>query len=169
MKLHVNGGHALALQPTREVADSERNNMPLITCVYEVLASCEVCQASEKAPHVPAAGTSTVAMFNEKLQADLLFLDDVIALHIMDVYSKYSLSYRFALRIPRRFGTPSAALGLGFLVLLGASSWAEAGKGRMNCRRNYVPNVASNFSRCCCAPHGFSNAAMVWPVESIID
>ena len=64
--------------------------MPLITCADELLARCEACQAFEKAPHVPAAGTSAAAMFNEKLQADLLFLGDIIALHIMDVYSKYS-------------------------------------------------------------------------------
>ena len=31
-----------------------------------------------------------VAMFNEKLQADVPFLRDVLALHAMDVYSKNS-------------------------------------------------------------------------------
>ena len=59
--------------------------MHLIACADEVPAQCEVCQAFEKAPHVPAAGTLTVAMFHEKLRADASFLDDVIALHFMGV------------------------------------------------------------------------------------
>ena len=58
------------------------------TCVDEVLARCEVCRAFEKWPHVPVAGTSTVATFNEKLQADFAFLGDVIALHVVDVCSR---------------------------------------------------------------------------------
>ena len=63
--------------------------MHLITCVDEVLARFEVCQAFEKAPRVPAAGISMVAAFNEILQADLLFLGDIIALRIMDAYYTY--------------------------------------------------------------------------------
>ena len=34
--------------------------------------------------HVPLAGTSTVSMFNKKVQVDPMFLGD-IALHVMDV------------------------------------------------------------------------------------
>ena len=44
-----------------------------------------------KAPHIPTAGASAVATLNEKLRATLLCLDDIIAPHAMDVYSKYSL------------------------------------------------------------------------------
>ena len=33
----------------------------------------EVCGSSDKPPHVPLAGTSTVSAFNEKLQVDPLF------------------------------------------------------------------------------------------------
>ena len=66
-----------------------------ITCllrhVEEVVNQCDVCKAFDKAPHTPIAGTSAVAMFNEKLQVDLLFLDDLIALHIMAVFPKYSI------------------------------------------------------------------------------
>ena len=91
MKLHVNWGHASAQQLKRVLADSVWNNMDLVGCVDEVMAQCEGRQASDKAPHVPEAGTSTVAMFNGKLQADLLFLDDVIALRFIDVLSKYFL------------------------------------------------------------------------------
>ena len=68
-------------------------------------ARCEVCQASEKAPRAPAVGTSTVALSNEKLQVDLLFLDNIIARDIMDVYSKYSRL------IPVRAKNPQEAWG----------------------------------------------------------
>ena len=57
--------------------------MHLLTFVDEVLARCEVGQAFEKAPHAPAAGISTVAAFNEKLQIDLLLLGDIVALRVM--------------------------------------------------------------------------------------
>ena len=52
---------------------------------------CDVCRAFDEAPHVPIAGTSTVSTFNEKVQVDLLCLDDLILLRAMDMFSKYSL------------------------------------------------------------------------------
>ena len=36
-------------------------------------------------------GTSTASMFNEKLQAALSFLADIVALRAIDVFSKHSL------------------------------------------------------------------------------
>ena len=55
------------------------------------LEQCEVCRAFDKAPHAPIGGTSTVAMFNGKLQADLLFLGVLIALRAIDLSSKHFL------------------------------------------------------------------------------
>ena len=57
--------------------------MRLANCVDEVLEHCEVCRSFDKAPHV--------SMINGKLQADVPYLDDLIALHAMDVYRQYSL------------------------------------------------------------------------------
>ena len=51
----------------------------------------QVCQSFEKAPHLLGAGTSRVSPFNGKIQGDLLALDDIIVLHEMDAYSKYTL------------------------------------------------------------------------------
>ena len=90
MELHVNWGRASAQQLKRVLVDSDRKNTHLITCADEILAQCEVCQAFDKAPRSPAAGTSITATSNEKLPADLLFLRDIIALHVMDVFAKYS-------------------------------------------------------------------------------
>ena len=38
----------------------------------------------------PVAGASTAAMFNEKVKVDPLFLGGMLALRIMDVFSKHS-------------------------------------------------------------------------------
>ena len=63
----------------------------LIAHLDGVLGNCEVCRAFDKAPHLPVAGASSVSCFNERAQVDLLFLDDIIAVHAMDVFSKYPL------------------------------------------------------------------------------
>ena len=60
------------------------------THVDAVLGQCEVRRVCEKAPHAPTAGTSKVSMFNEKLQADFLFPDNLTALRAVAVFSKYS-------------------------------------------------------------------------------
>ena len=73
------------------LVDSEGDNIYLLTCVDEVSARREVSRAFEEAPHAPVAGTSTVAKFNEKSQVGRLFLDDIVALRVMDVSPKYSL------------------------------------------------------------------------------
>ena len=87
----MNRGHASEQQLKRVPADSDRDNAHLLTCADEVSERREVCRAFDEAPRAPAAGTSAVAMFNEKLQVGLLLVGDIIAAHVMDVSSKYSL------------------------------------------------------------------------------
>ena len=67
---------------------AEGDAQSLIRHVDEVAAQRGACKAFEKAPHIPISGTSAVSMFNERLQVDLFFLDDVVTLRIMDVFSK---------------------------------------------------------------------------------
>ena len=62
MKRHLNWGNASAHQLKRTLAG-----------VGEVLRKREVRRAFDKAPRSPAAGTSSVSSFNEKLRAGLLF------------------------------------------------------------------------------------------------
>ena len=90
-KLHVNWGHASAQQIKRVLVDAGGDNLSLLRHVEQVVSQCDVCKAFEKAPRTPIAGTPTVAMFNEKLQVDLLLLDDLIVLLTMGVFSKYSV------------------------------------------------------------------------------
>ena len=45
----------------------------------------------DEAPRAPAAGTSTVTVFNEKLQMGILLFGDIIAVRATGVPSKYSL------------------------------------------------------------------------------
>ena len=90
-KLHVNWGHASAQQIEGVLVDAEGDNLSLLRHVEEVVNQGDVCKAFDKAPDTPIAGTSTMAMFNEKLQVDLLFSGDPVVLHIMDVFSNYSI------------------------------------------------------------------------------
>ena len=94
MKLHANWGHASASQLKRILVDSDSGMSHLVAHVDGVLDTCEVCRAFDKAPHLPIAGTSSVSCFNERVQVDLLFLDDILAAHAMDVFSKYSILRR---------------------------------------------------------------------------
>ena len=57
----------------------------------EAVSQCDVCDAFEKAPHLPAAWTSPTSPFNGKLQVDPLPPGDATALHALDMYSEHSL------------------------------------------------------------------------------
>ena len=57
----------------------------------DVVRGCEICRAFDVAPAIPVAGTSAASSFNERVQVDLLFLGDLIALHVLDLFSRYSL------------------------------------------------------------------------------
>ena len=71
--------------------DSENGNSHLVNFADEVLEHCDVCDALDKAPHVPIAGASTASVFNEKVQVDLPFSGGPIALQAVDMFPKYSL------------------------------------------------------------------------------
>ena len=90
MKWHVIWGHASAHQIKQVLADSEGGTLHLLHHVDELLEHCEVCRAFDRPHRVPVTGASTVSTFDGKLQVDLLFLGDIIALHVMDVVPKYS-------------------------------------------------------------------------------
>ena len=77
LKLHFNRGRASAQQIKRVLVDSEWGVLRLLQHADEVLEHRYVCQAFDRAPHVPIVGTSTVLMFNTALQVDLLFLGDI--------------------------------------------------------------------------------------------
>ena len=94
MKLHINWGRASATQIKRVLADAEGDTQSLIQHVDDVVSSRDARKAFGRAPHIPISGTSSVSMFNERLQMDLLFLDAVVALRITDVFSKYSILTR---------------------------------------------------------------------------
>ena len=90
-KLHVNWRCANGHQLKRVFADVEKGNPRLSGRADEVMSQCEVCQALEKEPALPVAGTSPAAPFSKKLQADLLFPDRTVALCAVAMYSKNPL------------------------------------------------------------------------------
>ena len=110
-KLHVNRGHASSHQLKRVLVESDGGNSHSANHVDEVLEQCKVCRAFDEAPHVLIAGTATASMFNEKVQAETLFLGDIFASRPMDMYSRNSLLLPVRPTILRRFGAPFVAVG----------------------------------------------------------
>ena len=82
--------HAVARGRRRTVVDSEGAHERPLSCASDEVWQCEMCQA----PLLPLAGASTSSSFNENVQVDLLFPDDVIALRAIGLYSEYSLLVR---------------------------------------------------------------------------
>ena len=82
----------------------------------DVLEHCGTCRAFDNAPHVPNVGTPTAEAFNEKAHVDLLFLDDIIALHAMDTSSKNSLLLPDQTKNPQEVSAAPCGCWLGSFV-----------------------------------------------------
>ena len=93
-KVDINWGRASATQIKRVLVDAEGDTQSRIQHVDDVVSQRDACKAFEKAPRIPTPGTSSVSMFNERLRTDLLFLDEIITLQIMHVFSKYPILAR---------------------------------------------------------------------------
>ena len=87
---HVNWDICRRHSAKRVSVDQGEGNMHLVDYVDGALEHREVCRAVDTAPHVLFVGTSTASMFNEELQANAPFLEDIMALHATDVFSKCS-------------------------------------------------------------------------------
>ena len=72
-----------------------------LKAVDSVVAGCNVCAALGEAPHPPVAAASLVSAFDEKVQVNLSFLDNLIALHA--IWRPGRTRWRFGMR-PRRRG-----------------------------------------------------------------
>ena len=86
-ELHVNEGRASAHQLERVLVDNEGANHRQSARVGGVVSQYKVCQVSEKASHLPFAGTSSVSSLSGGIQVGLPSLGDVISPSVMDVYS----------------------------------------------------------------------------------
>ena len=65
-KLHVNWGHASARHLKTVLVAPDGSPMGSGPHVDEVLEQCEICRVSDRAAHIPIAGTFAVLMFNEQ-------------------------------------------------------------------------------------------------------
>ena len=116
MTLHVTWGHASAHQLKRVWVDPANGNSHPVPYVDEVLRRCGSCRASDKAPRAPIAGAPAAPMFNEKVQADILFSRALIALRSMYMFPKYSLLHPAQSQNP---GDEWDALRAGWLGIFG--------------------------------------------------
>ena len=128
--------------------DAEGGTQSLLQHVDEVVSQCDSCKAFDKAPHIPISGTSTVSMFKERLQMDLLFLDGIIALHIMGVFSKYSILTRVRSKNPQEVWDAFISSWVGVFGPPKCLHLDEGVNGKMISGETCVWNVALNwFSR----------------------
>ena len=82
--------------------DSESSNSHLANFVDGVLELCDVSEASDMAPRDSIAGTSTVSTLNEKVQVEVLFLDDLIAPHARGVFPRNSVLLPVQSKYPQK-------------------------------------------------------------------
>ena len=112
-ELHVKWGRASAQQIKRVLVGAEGGISYLPLHVDEVRGHRDVGRAFDGAPHVPIVGTSTLSMSNEQVQDDLLFLDNIVALRVVDVPSMYSLFTPARSKNPRGVWATFANLWIG--------------------------------------------------------
>ena len=144
-KLHVERRHTLAQQLKRVLAGSEEVNMHFSTSVDEVAGQREARRAFDTAPHAPAAGASTVAMFNEKLQVSYCFSTISLRCTLREYFPSTRSPFPPARRIPMESATLFAARGFGFSAPRSASRWMRVRSGRMNCGQNCVRSLVLNY------------------------
>ena len=83
-------GHASPQQLKRAMAEADGKANGLIPLVADVAREREICRAFYVAPAIPVACTPSASSSNEKVQVDLLFLGDLVALSVLDIFSRYS-------------------------------------------------------------------------------
>lgn len=62
----------------------------MLKVVGSAVSECEVCTAFEKAPRLPAAGSSPASAFNGNIHADLCFLGNLATLRAAGLFSRNS-------------------------------------------------------------------------------
>ena len=107
MKLHINWGHSSAARNKRVLVGAEGDAQSLIRRVDDVAPLRDACKAFAKAPRIPISGTLSDSMPNGRVLSD-----DVVALHIMDVFSKYSILTRVRPKYPQKMPFCPAGGGL---------------------------------------------------------
>ena len=70
------------------MTDADGAGVTVLTVAGSGVGECDVRATFGEAPRLPLAGTSLASAFNEKVQADLLFLGSLIAIHSMDLFSR---------------------------------------------------------------------------------
>ena len=127
-----------AQQSKRVLADSDWGNMHLVNYLDEVAVQRDVCRSLDNAPRVRIARFSSVSAFGEKLQVDLSFSDDLIAVRAMNVPPIIPCLCPFVRRTPEMCGMFFEVRGLGSSIRLSVSGFMKAGSGGMRRRRIFV-------------------------------
>ena len=88
-RMHVRLWHCPA-QRMRDILSAAGLPQEIIDHVQAVVDTCTVCRMWSRRGNQPVVALSFTTKFNEGVQLDLLFVDDGIALHIIDLCIKYA-------------------------------------------------------------------------------
>ena len=93
---------------------------------------------------MPIAGASTASAFNEEVEADLLFLDGIISLRAMDMFSKFSLLFPAQPKTPQEVWDVLRSSWSGIFGPPEGIQMDEGGDGRMRFGRIRAQSVELN-------------------------
>ena len=91
-KLHRQFAHPSAEKLKRLLVDSRNWSDEFQSDLDKVYDSCEICKIYSRAPPRPAVSLPLASSFNEKVSMDLKKWDDRWILHMIDMWSRLSVS-----------------------------------------------------------------------------
>ena len=92
VKVHRQFAHPGKQSMIKLLKESENWNNKIAECVEEVYESCQICKKTKKAPPRPVVSLSMTQEFNEIVTIDLKSWNGRLILHIVDMFTRYSIS-----------------------------------------------------------------------------
>ena len=92
LKLHLQFGHASAEKMILLLKDAKIWNSNYSTIINQIVTNCEICQRFKKTPSKSAVALPMARYFNDVVSLDLKKWEDGYILHIIDMWTRYSIS-----------------------------------------------------------------------------
>ena len=100
-KLHAQFGHASSLKLTDLLKDAKIWKSEYKDTLEGIVKNCEVCKRFSKAPPRSIVSLPLARSFNEVVSLDLKHWGSGYILHIIDLWSRYSMSVFIARKLPQ--------------------------------------------------------------------
>ena len=100
IKLHQQFGHASRDKIRQLLIDAKAWNSSYLSDLTEVCEKCEVCRKFQKPPPRPIVAMPMSKDFNELVAMDLKVLENGYILHIIDTFTRFSVSVKINRKLP---------------------------------------------------------------------